>query len=491
VACSKSCVPPICVDSLCHATIQVAVRSPWTVVFLALSLGCGEGGATRVKAPPLEVAPAPPDRAAGATELPPLVLSNQASIASAGSAGPMPGAPLSSAPVGHLEGPDHLARFFDHLATLDAGSAHDDVRVLQYGDSHTASDLGTAAVRKLLQSRFGDGGRGFVSIGKPWNTYWQDGIHGGMSPEFEPLKTHVKDNRVFGDGCYGLLGVGIGADAGGARAWTEVTPRFSRVELDYWQEPHGGSFDVFVDGAHATRVATRALQAGSGFFAFDVADAPHQIELRTVGDGEVRIFGMALDRSQAGVVVDALGINGAQIFTALRWSEEHFGEQLRHRAPDLVVLAYGTNEAVETHLEDAVYERGLVDLLGRVARAAPGSSCLLLGPPDLARWTKGTRGYHTWPRVLEIAAIQRRVAQAAGCGFYDQVEAMGGPGSMAAWAEEAQPRAQQDRMHLTRTGYAEVGTSLATDMLHAYDEWRAEMSLPPTGSEKTWNVAKR
>ena len=34
-------------------------------------------------------------------------------------------------------------------------------------------------------------------------------------------------------------------------------------------------------------------------------------------------------------------------------------------------------------------------------------------------------------------------------------------------------------MHLTRTGYAQVGTSLATDLLRAYDEWRAEMGLPP------------
>jgi lysophospholipase L1-like esterase len=222
-----------------------------------------------------------------------------------------------------------------------------------------------------------------------------------------------------------------------------------------------------------------------------VPDAPHQVEVYTVGDGPVRVFGMTLDRAQAGVVVDALGINGAQIFTALRWSEDHFAEQLRHQAPDLVVLAYGTNEAVEPHLEDADYERGLVDILGRVSRAAPNAACMLLGPPDLARWTKGTKGYHTWPRVLEIAAIQRRVAKAAGCGFYDQIEAMGGPGSMAAWAEEADPRAQQDRMHLTRSGYTLVGTSLANDVMRAYDEWRAEMGLPPTGGQKTWNVARR
>jgi len=95
------------------------------------------------------------------------------------------------------------------------------------------------------------------------------------------------------------------------------------------------------------------------------------------------------------------------------------------------------------------------------------------------------------PRILEIAATQRRVARAAGCAFYDQIEAMGGPGSMAAWASEASPRAQPDRMHLTRPGYTQVGTSLATDVLHAYDEWRAETGLPPTGAEKSWNVARR
>ena len=54
-----------------------------------------------------------------------------------------------------------------------------------------------------------------------------------------------------------------------------------------------------------------------------------------------------------------------------------------------MVLAYGTNEALEPSLTDAQYERKLVDLLGRVARATPTASCLLLGPPDLARQHEG------------------------------------------------------------------------------------------------------
>jgi lysophospholipase L1-like esterase len=187
--------------------------------------------------------------------------------------------------------------------------------------------------------------------------------------------------------------------------------------------------------------------------------------------------------------VDTLGINGAQIFTPLRWSEAHFAEQLRHRAPDLVILAYGTNEAVEPKLTDSAYELGIVEMLGRVSRAVPTASCLLLGPPDLARRATPRDPWATTPRVLEIVEIQRRVAQAAGCAFFDQLAAMGGPGSMAAWAAEAEPRALRDRVHLSRDGYAQVGAAFADDLLRAYDAWSAERGLPLARAPKTWGGA--
>jgi lysophospholipase L1-like esterase len=400
-------------------------------------------------------------------------------------------APLTTA-IGSLEGADRLAHFFGALAALDGGRSHDDVRVLQYGDSHTASDSGTSVVRRLLQARFGRGGRGFVSIGKPWKTYTQDAVSGGMTKEFAPEKPRFEEGRFWGDGCYGLLGVAIGAEAAGARAWTQVTAPTSRIEVEYWQHPAGGSFDVFIDGTRAGRIATQAAEPSGGSFAFDLPDVAHDVELRTVGDGSVRIFGMALDRAQAGVVVDALGINGAQIYTPLRWNEEHFAAQLRHRAPDLVVLAYGTNESLDSKLDVAEYERSLVELLGRVARAAPSASCLLLGPPDLAR--HGSTGFSgpwtTWPRVLEIAAVQQRVAKAAGCAFYDQIEAMGGPGSMIVWAAEAEPRASHDRVHLTRAGYTQVATSFATDLLRAYEAGRGRGDPPSNNAPTTWGVSR-
>lgn len=468
------------------------------LLILSLACGCGEGAATPPREPSSEIAvlPAvtrpdiPPDGAAS--------LQGPADGTPASDAPSPPPTVVPMAPVGHLTGAAHLAHVFDALAGLEDGHRHDDARFVQYGDSHTASDLGVAVFRHALQSRFGEGGRGFVPLGRPWKTFGGDGLHTGMDAEFEPTRVrYVKGGFAGEGGCYGLLGVGIETDRANAKAWTEVGASASHVELAYAAQPQGGSFDVFIDGTHAGRVATRGSDAKGGFFAFDVADAPHRVEVRAVGDGDVRIYGMNLGRPSAGVIVDALGINGAQFTTPLRWGETCFAEQLQHVSPDLVIVAYGTNEALEPGLTDAQLERQMVDLLGRVARAQPTSSCLVLGPPDLARRQSGAKperarradrtdgreksegGWQTWPRITEVVAIEKRVAEAAGCGFYDQMEAMGGPGSMARWASEADPRAGHDCVHLRRTGYAEVATDLATDLMHAYDEWRAQRGLAP------------
>jgi hypothetical protein len=92
----------------------------------------------------------------------------------------------------------------------------------------------------------------------------------------------------------------------------------------------------------------------------------------------------------------------------------------------------------------------------------------------------GDGGWTTSPKLLEIIASQRRVAEAAGCAFYNQLHAMGGEGTVAGWAVEDPPRAQKDRVHLTREGYAQLGGSFASDVLRGYAAWRRESGLPRT-----------
>ncbi|HEX8793749.1 MAG TPA: GDSL-type esterase/lipase family protein [Polyangiaceae bacterium] len=450
------------------------------ILALVSLLGACEGAATPVRGP------APGPTASATAQAVPSAGPSSEGIAEHQNAPPAGsaavGATGATASTGHLLGTGRLAHVFEALAALEDGHAHDDVRILQYGDSHTASDMGVSAFRHAMQSRFGDGGRGFVAVGKPWRTYSQEGVHTGMEDGFANTRSPGHKGVSVApalEGHFGLLGIGVVTGRAHARAWSEVSAQASRVELAYAEQPAGGSFDVFVDGTRTAHVSTQATDTKSGWSAFEVPDASHRVEVRTVGDGDVLLYGMNLDRSAAGVVVDTLGIDGAQVFTPLRWNEDHFTEQLRHAAPDLVVLAYGTNESMQPGLTDAAYERAIVDMLGRIARATPTASCLLLGPPDMARHTKGHDDWYTWGRIGEIIAVQKRVADAAGCAFFDQREAMGGPGSIIQWAIEPEPRANFDRVHLRRSGYTQLGTSFATDLMRAYDEWRAERGLAP------------
>ncbi len=411
-------------------------------------------------------------------DLPPLAHNTRAPIvhpAASATAVTIAAPPAFPPLVQPIEDSKNLKHFFEALAKIDDGSVQSDIRVIQLGDSHTAADIGTNAVRHALQTRFGDGGRGFVALGRPWKTYGQEGVsHERASREWQAERGKPMNGRFIGDGMYGLAGWSLVTSKKGTLS-EDVDVPSSGIEVAYLASPNGGSFDLLVDGAKIGHVTTRDHSIKSGFSSFTVPDGPHHVELQTTGDGTVRIFGAAYDRAQNGVTLDALGINGERAINLLDWSDSHFAEQLRHRDPQLVVLAYGTNEAGDTTTA-AEYEQTLVELLGRVSRAVPSASCLMLGPQD--RGMKSPEGWVTMPKVMEIIETQKRVAQAAGCAYFDQFAAMGGAGSMAIWATETPQRGRGDHVHLTRTGYVDLGNAFASAVMKSYDEWRVASGLP-------------
>jgi lysophospholipase L1-like esterase len=188
-----------------------------------------------------------------------------------------------------------------------------------------------------------------------------------------------------------------------------------------------------------------------------------------------------LDRPQIGIVFDTLGINGARISTLREWDETHWSDQLKRRAPDLVVLAYGTNESADDAPLEA-YSRQWATGLGRIRRAVPSAGCLIVSPPDRAVETDTT--WATPQRLKDIIAMEERVADAAGCAFLNLQMAMGGDGTIAHWAEEEVPRAQKDRTHYTRESYETLGTLQVTELLSAYDGWKKTTPVPSAPSSQ-------
>ncbi len=382
------------------------------------------------------------------------------------------------APTG-LYDPSGQAMYSFHQALRRAEAGEDQARVVFYGASHVAADLFTNVVRQRLQARFGDAGHGFLMPVRPWRSYRH---LGGPSVESSRNWTaHRIRASSRGVEQLGLAGMAVETDR--AAAWGRLdtgSARAGRFVIHFMRQPGGGSFDVRVDGTRVRRIVTAGDEIAAGIEALDpVADGHHTLEVRTRGDGPVRIFGVSVEREQAGVIVDTMGLNGARAVSQLMWQPELHEPALRSLHPNLVVLAYGTNESGDDDHPIEEYETELRRVVGRLRGTVPEASCLLIGPSDRPRRQDGELVDR--PRTHQIVEVQQRVARAFGCGFFDLVEFGGGPLSMVRWAEANPPYAQRDLVHFTARAYLRLGEVLTDAVMAGYGPTEAP-AAPAAGT---------
>lgn len=371
---------------------------------------------------------------------------------------------------------DPLAHFHEALRRLEQGLDEDGkVRVLVYGASHTAADIYPTYLRAYLQKRFGDGGLGFFPLAKPsrYSRPFGATIENSRGWKIE----HAQRSESRGDGFYGLLGAS--ASSSKKKDVTKVSfnppldrkappPAATRYDLYFLRQPGGGKFQVLLAGKKAFVVDTKAKQAGPGYHSFERPGPPEAIEVRPLGDGEVRLFGVTVENDARGVVVDTLGIGGTRASNHLKWDEHVWADNYKRRAPDLVILAYGTNESVDEDQPIAVYRKNLREVLARLRRASPDTSCVLVGPGDFpTKRPDNTLGPR--PRLVEIVNTQRELAREAGCAFWNALQFMGGEGSMAYWASAQPAMAMSDLLHLNRRGYTRMGMALTDALMFDFD----------------------
>ncbi|HBY59734.1 MAG TPA: hypothetical protein DEH78_07910 [Solibacterales bacterium] len=351
-----------------------------------------------------------------------------------------------------------LVPFFELLYQLERGERAAPVRVLHYGDSHTAADEWTGTLRALFQGKFGDAGPGFVQAGRPWNSFRRKDAMNRAS-------RHWYTDGLFGrkgDGLYGLAGVSI--TSARPREWVTFEAEFKTLELWFMKQPGGGSFEVSGDGTEFEPVSTDGL-IEPGYAAFDLSSAGrHTVRLETAERAAVRLFGWVAEKANAGLTYETLGINGAQAGMQLDWDERLHAEHIRRRDPALIVVAYGTNEAGSRELTYESYRAQFGAVLQRLRAAAPAAAILVAGPPD--RYYRQRRKWYPMLSMDWVVRAQRDAAAEQGCAFWDQRAKMGGTGTMPRWVREG--LAQRDHVHMTGAGYRRLGEMLFGDMMEPY-----------------------
>ncbi|MBE9608442.1 GDSL-type esterase/lipase family protein [Chitinilyticum piscinae] len=381
-----------------------------------------------------------------------------------------------------LAGPLHAAEIIDYgdlnaqrvwrqFAALESGNGSDTVRILQLGDSHTAGEYFTHAIRERLQARFGDAGYGWLTPGYVTNQR--------SALVFQRMKgdwqTQIS-RSTYSPGDFPVGGI-INRPAPGAEI--EIAPKTPLADglwrLSVWtrSSPAAGGWTVTLPNGETRDLPPRSK---AGWDEYNVMFSPWAatpIRLRNDGNGS-ELGGLVLDRLNPGVSYDSLGIVGAQVRVLQNWNPELLQEQLRWRKPDLIVLAYGTNEAFDPKFVDVTYRAELRSAVRMLKRGAPEAAILLVGAPSSAKKgggvAAGCEQYGLAPNLLRVQQIQREIANQEHLLYWDWADAMGGNCAIQNWASRNPPLARPDLVHLSPEGYEQSGVALYDAMMRLYGQ---------------------
>lgn len=359
-----------------------------------------------------------------------------------------------------------LDGFFSALARTERKLPGAVTRIAHFGDSIIVSDYVSGTLRRKLQATFGDAGHGFVLMANAWPAYFHNDVNRYATAGFSV-------SRIVGpyaaDGFYGLGGVSFSTPPNvlsrvGTMEKGDYGRKVSKFTLYYLQQPQGGSLDLSVDGGPVSELSTAGATIASKTHTLEVPDGEHQLSVQTKR-GTSRLFGVVLERAGPGVVLDALGVQGARIRFMDKQDDLHWMDQLRLRAPDLIVYQFGANESTDGFLYSMQdYHRTMRDVLEQGKRALPGSSCLVIGAMDRA--AKVGDEIVSLRVMPELLANQKQAALDAGCAFFDTWTAMGGARSMPRWVKKG--LGQADLTHPTAVGAEIIGTWIYRALLQSY-----------------------
>jgi lysophospholipase L1-like esterase len=379
-----------------------------------------------------------------------------------------------------LENAVALDHYYRRLTLVELGAPRTLARASHWGDSLLGDDGLTFAIRSRLQARFGDGGHGFHALAPLNAFYFHRGIRfkvvAPWSSRCELLFNCEADRR------FGLGGVSSRSYGGSHSRYSTAKAgpgeHVSHFELWYEKSPTGGMFEVRIDDDAVHPVDTRAPERSDEVAAFELEDGPHTISVHTVR-GSVRGYGVVLERAGPGVVWENLAVIGTFTNTLNRQDPEHIANQVRLRNPDLLVFSLGGNDAQRGAGDIRQnYEPELVNALRRYRAGRPAASCLII-----AVTAHGERnqygGVQVRRSVPEMVLVQRKVALAEGCGFFDLYTAMGGAASIEQWYTSRPPLLGGDLGHPTSEGHAVLASLTYRALMAGYADYRRRAAGKP------------
>lgn len=344
------------------------------------------------------------------------------------------------------------------FADLESGKRREPLRIIQLGDSHTAGDYLTGRLRKNLQSRYGNAGIGWVTPGYVLNQRSSLVLFRGLG-KWQMLDSKLPNTSgIFPLG--GLINISNGQSILDIKAKEELLP--GSWQFSIWHRGSTTPWRIALPSGKLYKMAPQDHIAGEWNLSNIAVNTTNASSLRLLAPQGGYLGGVALDRIAPGVTLDSLGINGARASLINKWHQPSIEKQLRWRNPELIILAYGTNEAFETDIRN--FAEDLRSTIRFLKKAAPRAAILIVGAPASAK----TRAPNARagcklplpPNLVQVMNAQRRVAKQEKTLYWDWSAIMGGKCGAVSWLNSKPQLMRKDMIHFSAEGYDATADAL-------------------------------
>ena len=326
------------------------------------------------------------------------------------------------------------------------------------GGSHIQADIYTHDFRTFLQSNWPglNGERGLVfpfglaSTNNPSN-------YNFSSPNnwtgFRSVSARPEDLQ------YGLTGAAIKcADSlivvNFKHMRSLVKPPFNRLRIyhntgEFFYDMNFGSQELFVTDTYH--------HADLGYSEIRFSDKMDSLDIQFIRTCNIatslEIYGFEFLNDLPGITYNAIGINGAGLYTYL--GNEHFLRDLKIHPPDFFAFSLGTNDAYTSYenFNPQKYKENLEEMIKLVLTVNPKCAILLTVPNDCLLNKKHINKNTERQREV-IYQLAAKYEQAV----WDFYGIMGELGSSKSWKENG--LMQADYVHFTAGGYHIKGSLL-------------------------------
>jgi lysophospholipase L1-like esterase len=165
---------------------------------------------------------------------------------------------------------------------------------------------------------------------------------------------------------------------------------------------------------------------------------------------------------------------------------------LKRLNPQIVVLAFGTNEGFNDTLELDRYRLSYERAIGKIRRALPNAAIVLMAPPDAARGPKkqdsdknekspppktvradGDCGEWKTPANLNrVRDLQEQIAKRHRLVYWNWASIMPAECGADRWANLSPPLVAKDRVHFTMEGYRQTAAQFLKVLLPVIEQVR-------------------